>query len=87
MSNRLSTKKFLTAFAIFVSVIVGMFVLLVALMFSALEPTTIDESDADYLMLQRFFRHPPTELMQSHLLDGSWAGDIEKAFAATPYVH
>lgn len=81
MPNGLSTKKLLTAFAIFAAVIVGTFVLLVALMFSSLEPTTIDESDTDYLTLQRFFRYPPTELMQSHLLDGSWAGDAEKAFA------
>jgi len=81
MSNGLSTRKLLTAFAIFVAVIVGTFMFLVAVMFSSLEPTTIDESDADYLELQRFFRHAPTELMQSHLLEGSWTGDVEKAFA------
>lgn len=81
MSTGLSTKKLLTAFGIFVAIMVGSFVLIVALMFSFIEPTTIDESDPDYLALQRFFRNPPTELMESHLLDGSFAGDVEKAFA------
>ena len=73
MSTGLSTKKLLTAFGIFVAIMVGSFVLIVALMFSFIEPTTIDESDPDYLALQRFFRNPPTELMESHLLDGSFA--------------
>ncbi|MDD9891238.1 MAG: hypothetical protein OXU66_06485 [Gammaproteobacteria bacterium] len=81
MSAGLSTKKLLVAFGIFASAIVGIFVLLVGLMFSFIEPTAIDDSDQDYLALQRFFRNPPTELMQSHLLDGSFFGDIEKAFA------
>ncbi len=54
--------------------------MIVALMFRSMEPTTIDVSDPDFLVLQRFFRNPPTELIDSHLLS-SFSGDVEKAFS------
>jgi len=61
---------------------VGIFVLIVALMFGTLEPQSLDIEDADFLALQRFFSNAPTEMLDNHLLDGSFAGDVEKAFSA-----
>mgnify|MGYP001228731540 FL=1 len=78
---RPNTKKLLGAFIAFLAIMVGTFLFLIVGLFSFIEPTKIDELDPDYLGLQDFFRNPPVQLMQSHLVDTSWIGDIEKAFA------
>lgn len=79
--SELDTKKLLSAFGVFVVVMVGTFTLLVTGMYSLIEPTTIDELDSDYLALQIFFRNPPVELIQSYSLDVSLVDDVQKAFA------
>lgn len=82
MSDRLSAKKILLPFAAFVAAVVGAFLLVFVVLFNLAGPSTLDETDRDFRAMERFFRGAPVQLIDSYLLDGSWAGDVEKAFSA-----
>lgn len=61
---------------------VGIYILIVALMFGLREPKSLDQTDPDFIAMQGFFRNTPTTMIESHLLEGSFVDDVEKAFSA-----